>query len=176
MPSFPVVAIELTEAEREQLESWSRRGATAQSLAQRSKLVLLVADGLRPGEIAERLGVHRNTVTKWRSLPRPSTIPNSTRTMARGMCLNLGHLAFDAGEHAQARELLEESREMAERQHQLRCVGWTMLTLAELAVSDGAIERACALLNSALERLGGLGDRWGLTRALELRETALRAR
>ena len=66
MPSFPVVSIELTEAEREQLESWSRRWTTAHALAQRSKIVLLVADGLRTGEVAERLGMHRNTVAKWR--------------------------------------------------------------------------------------------------------------
>ena len=66
MPSFRVVSIELTEAEREQLESWSRRWTTAHALAQRSKIVLLVADGLRTGEVAERLGVHRNTVAKWR--------------------------------------------------------------------------------------------------------------
>ena len=66
MPSFPVVSIELTEAEREQLESWSRRRTTAQALAQRSRIVLLVAEGLRTGEVAERLGVHRNTVAKWR--------------------------------------------------------------------------------------------------------------
>jgi transposase len=67
MPSFPVVSVELTEAEREQLESWSRRLTTAQALAQRSKIVLLVADGLRTGEVAQRLGVHRNTVAKWRA-------------------------------------------------------------------------------------------------------------
>lgn len=66
MPSFPVVPIELSEAEREQLESWSRRRTTAQALAQRSKIVLLIADGLRPGEVAARLDVHRNTVTRWR--------------------------------------------------------------------------------------------------------------
>ena len=66
MPSFPVVSIELSGPEREQLESWSRRQRTANSLAQRSRIVLLVADGLRTGEVAERLGVHRNTVAKWR--------------------------------------------------------------------------------------------------------------
>jgi transposase len=66
MPSFPVVSIELSDAEREQLESWSRRQRTANSLAQRSRIVLLVADGLRTGEVADRLGVHRNTVAKWR--------------------------------------------------------------------------------------------------------------
>jgi transposase len=66
MPSSSGVPIELTDAEREQLRSWSRRLTTAQALAQRSKIVLLVADGVRTGEVAERLGVHRNTVAKWR--------------------------------------------------------------------------------------------------------------
>jgi transposase len=66
MPSSAVVVIELTDAEREQLESWSRRQRTANALAQRSRIVLLIADGLRTGEVAERLGVHRNTVAKWR--------------------------------------------------------------------------------------------------------------
>jgi transposase len=66
MSSFPVVQVELTETEREQLESWSRRHTSAQTLAQRSRIVLLAADGLRTGEICDRLGVHRNTVAKWR--------------------------------------------------------------------------------------------------------------
>ena len=66
MPSFPLVQVELTDVEREQLESWSRRHTSAQALAQRCRIVLLAADGLRTGEICERLGVHRNTVAKWR--------------------------------------------------------------------------------------------------------------
>jgi transposase len=66
MPDPRAVVIELGVAEREQLESWSRRLTTAQALAQRSKIVLLVAEGLRIGEVAQRLGVHRNTVAKWR--------------------------------------------------------------------------------------------------------------
>src|SRR3954454_10354376 len=66
MPSFPGVSIELTEAEREQLESWSRPVTRSRALAERSRIVLSVADGLRSGEVAERVGVHRNTVAKWR--------------------------------------------------------------------------------------------------------------
>ena len=66
MPSFLLVRVELTDVEREQLESWSRRHTSAQALAQRSRIVLLAAEGLRTGEISERLGVHRNTVAKWR--------------------------------------------------------------------------------------------------------------
>jgi transposase len=66
MPSFLIVLLELSDAEREQLESWSRRLTTSRALAERSRIVLLVADGLRTGEIAQRLSVHRNTVAKWR--------------------------------------------------------------------------------------------------------------
>ena len=66
MPSFLLVQVELTDVEREQLESWSRRHTNAQALAQRCRIVLLAAEGLRTGEICERLGVHRNTVARWR--------------------------------------------------------------------------------------------------------------
>ena len=67
MPSNVAVTIELTDDERAQLEAWSRRGTSAQALAQRSRIVLLAAEGLRNTEIAERLGVHRHMATKWRA-------------------------------------------------------------------------------------------------------------
>jgi len=61
------VEIVLGEAEREQLESWTRRRTSAQALAQRSRIVLLAADGLTNTEIAQQLGVGRPMVTKRRS-------------------------------------------------------------------------------------------------------------
>jgi transposase len=65
---FPVaVHIELAESEREQLESWSRRHTSAQSLALRSRIVLVAAEGLKNTEIARRLGVDIATVRKWRN-------------------------------------------------------------------------------------------------------------
>jgi transposase len=67
MPIFVAVSIEVSEQERVQLESWARRRSSAQALAQRSRIVLLAAEGLNNTEIAERLGVHRPMVGKWRS-------------------------------------------------------------------------------------------------------------
>ena len=67
MPSNVAVTIVLSGHERAQLEAWSRRRTSAQALAQRSRIVLLAAEGLRNTEIAERLGVHRHMATKWRA-------------------------------------------------------------------------------------------------------------
>ncbi len=67
MPSSVAVRIDLTAEERAQLEAWARRRTTAQALAQRSRIVLLAADGLTNSEIAERLGTGRPMITKWRN-------------------------------------------------------------------------------------------------------------
>src|SRR5919107_543168 len=67
MPSSVAVQITLSGEERAQLEAWARRRTTAQALAQRSRIVLAAADGLKNTQIAERLGVGRPMVTKWRN-------------------------------------------------------------------------------------------------------------
>ena len=46
------------------MESWARRGKSAQALAQRSRIVLAAAEGLKNTEIAQRLGVDYATVRK----------------------------------------------------------------------------------------------------------------
>src|SRR3954449_6510637 len=67
MPDPVAVQIALSEDEREQLEAWSRRRKSAQALAQRSRIVLLAAEGLTNTAIAQRLGVYRPMVSKWRN-------------------------------------------------------------------------------------------------------------
>jgi transposase len=67
MPSNVAVQIQLSEPERLQLEAWTRRRTSAQALAQRSRIVLLAAEGLKNTEIAERVGVSRNMAATWRS-------------------------------------------------------------------------------------------------------------
>src|SRR3954470_3166708 len=67
MPPNVAVAIELSDQERAQLEAWTRRRTSAQALAQRSRIVLLAAEGLRNTEIAEQLAINRAMAAKWRS-------------------------------------------------------------------------------------------------------------
>jgi transposase len=56
----------LTDAERDQLTRWARRAKSSQALALRSRLVLACAEGVGSREVAARLGVHEDTVGKWR--------------------------------------------------------------------------------------------------------------
>lgn len=67
MPSPIAVEVVLSEVEREQLESWARRAKSAQALAQRSRIVLAAADGMKNTEIAERFSLDHKTVRKWRN-------------------------------------------------------------------------------------------------------------
>jgi transposase len=67
MPSPIAVEVVLSEGEREQLESWARRGKSAQALAQRARIVLAAAEGLKNTEISRRLSLDHATVGKWRS-------------------------------------------------------------------------------------------------------------
>ena len=67
MPTPTAVEIVLSADERAQLESWERRRTSAQALAERSRIVLAAAEGLKNTEIAQRLGVGREMVTKWRN-------------------------------------------------------------------------------------------------------------
>ena len=67
MPVSVAAAIELTDDERAELEASTRRRTSAQGLALRSRIVLAAAEGLTNSQIAERLGVSRPMVTKWRN-------------------------------------------------------------------------------------------------------------
>ena len=59
--------VTLSDAEREQLQSWSRRRTTAAGLATRSRIVLAAAEGKSNSAIAAELEVSRPTVTTWRA-------------------------------------------------------------------------------------------------------------
>jgi transposase len=66
MPYRVLAALELSEAERSELNGWARRRKTAQALALRSRIVLRAADGLSNTAIAAELATSKHTVGKWR--------------------------------------------------------------------------------------------------------------
>src|SRR3712207_2094309 len=66
MPYRMPTALDLSGAERAELQGWSRRRKTAQALALRARIVLRAAEGLSNTAIAAELGLAEHTVGKWR--------------------------------------------------------------------------------------------------------------
>jgi len=60
-------AIELTSVARLELEKLSRRRTTPVRVAQRSRIILLAADGMQDKQIAQRMGVAPRMAALWRS-------------------------------------------------------------------------------------------------------------
>jgi len=63
----PLVELVLSADERETLERWARRRTSSQALALRCRIVLACAEGESNTDVAQRLGVARSTVNKWRA-------------------------------------------------------------------------------------------------------------
>lgn len=58
--------ITLTDEEREELESWVRKGTMEQRMVRRARIVLESAAGKMNKEIAQSLGIRADTVSQWR--------------------------------------------------------------------------------------------------------------
>ena len=63
----PKAEIVLSDAEREQLVTWTRRRKTAQALALRSRIILECATGIDSKRVAQQISVTQQTVSKWRN-------------------------------------------------------------------------------------------------------------
>lgn len=66
MPRNSPYAVVLTQPERAELESVTRRYTSPYYRVMRAKVVLLAAEGLQNKEIGEKLGLPRQIVSRWR--------------------------------------------------------------------------------------------------------------
>jgi transposase len=62
----PKARLIVSPSERKRLEAWTRRRKTAQAIATRSRIVLLCASGMQNIDVAEKMGVSKQMVGKWR--------------------------------------------------------------------------------------------------------------
>jgi transposase len=67
MAGRPKAQLILSESEREQLQAWARRRKTAQALALRAQIVLDCAAEVPNQDVANRLRITPQTVSKWRN-------------------------------------------------------------------------------------------------------------
>src|ERR687886_1086185 len=67
MANRPAPALALRDGDRAELERLTRSSSVRAGLAQRARILLLAADGVGNTEIAERVGVARQTVLTWRA-------------------------------------------------------------------------------------------------------------
>jgi len=66
MPGPQLPPIEVNSEERAELERLVRRHRTGQQRAERARIILCLADGLNQSEAARAVGIHIETVRKWR--------------------------------------------------------------------------------------------------------------
>jgi transposase len=59
--------VNLSNEQRQELESWTRGAKIEARQKERAHIILLAADGLNNAEIADELGIHQGTPSKWRS-------------------------------------------------------------------------------------------------------------
>jgi transposase len=67
MPGPKPLLLELSDHERRVLRGWLRKQTASQALVLRSRIVLACAEGRPNAQVADDLGVSRETVRKWRA-------------------------------------------------------------------------------------------------------------
>ncbi|MEU3660970.1 IS630 family transposase [Streptomyces sp. NPDC032940] len=67
MPGPKPLSLELSERERRVLRGWLRKRTAGQALVLRARIVLACAEGRPNAQVAQELGISRETVRKWRS-------------------------------------------------------------------------------------------------------------
>ena len=124
-------SIELTESENKTLTMWARGRRTAVRVMKRAKIVLLAAKGEQNKTIAERLGIDRGQVSRWRGRFVNKRVAGIEKDLPRG------------GRKAKKRE--EMAPLIIERTTQTKpsnATHWSVRTLADtLGIDKSMVQR-----------------------------------
>lgn len=125
------VKIELSAEERDVLVRWARSRTSLVRQAQRAQMILLAADGLENGEIAERVGTGRIAVGRWRKRFAECRLAGIEKDLPRG-----GRTPAKRDTWAQV--IVETTLQTKPS----NATHWSTRTLAEhLGVSRGMVQR-----------------------------------
>jgi len=86
----PLRALEISDAERETLQQWTRKAKSAQSLVLRAKIILLCDKGGANADVAAKLGITGATVCKWRERFRTARLQGLSDVLATGPPRKIG--------------------------------------------------------------------------------------
>lgn len=126
--------ITLTNQERRELEKLSRGGRSSARVRERSRLVLLAAEGLQNKEIARRTGMDRGKVGRWRQ-----------RSATRGLAGILKDKTRPAGKEPVSQALRKRMVELTLHGKPSGATHWSRETMArQVAVSPSSVGRIWA--------------------------------
>jgi len=124
-------AIDLTEGDKRTLIRWSRGKRTEARLVVRARIVLMAAEGMKNLEIAEEMGVQKDTVGRWRLRFAEQGIGGIRKDQPRG---GRKPTAREAVESAIIKKTTQEKPDNATH--------WSTRTLAEeLGVTQSMVHR-----------------------------------
>src|SRR5439155_4237565 len=90
----PTPALDLPDADGQQLRQWLAAFGTPQQVALRSQIVLAAAEGQSDNAIAQRLQVNRKTVTLWRARFAQEGLDSLWEVDRKSTRLNSSHVAI----------------------------------------------------------------------------------
>lgn len=130
----PAASLLLSPSDAATLQGWLRVGSLPQSLGQRAKILLLLADGLTPKEVSEQLQVSAPIIFKWRKRYQEAGLEGLSDLQRSGAPRKLNE--------AKIKEILTLTTQRVPRE----ATHWSLRLMAKYAGSASGKSRRCGRL------------------------------
>jgi len=130
----PAAPFLLSPSDADILQGWLRMGSLPQSIGQRARILLLLANGLTPKEISEQLQVSASVVFKWRKRYQEAGLEGLSDLPRSGAPRKL--------DEAKIKEILTLTTQRVPRE----ATHWSLRLMAKYAGSASGRSHRCGLL------------------------------